>query len=134
VLIFDRLGLVHCSFAHSLYSQGPRILILFMLLLVRMATIESQRCERQLSARRPVQFAFKGRLPRLLGEQESCRQQPLPSRNLKRLMPELEQIRCQRAQVLMDSDSALDHVFFPDAGVVSCTQDRSRTAAIARTR
>jgi CRP-like cAMP-binding protein len=43
----------------------------------------------------------------------------LPSRNLKRLMPELEQIRCQRAQVLMDADSSLDHVFFPDSGVVS---------------
>src|ERR1022692_2783373 len=34
-------------------------------------------------------------------------------------MPELEQIRCQRAQVLMHADSALDHVFFPDSGVVS---------------
>jgi CRP-like cAMP-binding protein len=43
----------------------------------------------------------------------------LPPRNLKRLMPELEQIRCHRAQVLMDADSALDHVFFPDSGVVS---------------
>ena len=43
----------------------------------------------------------------------------LPSRNLKRLMPQLEQIRCQRAQVLMNADSALDHVFFPDSGVVS---------------
>ena len=43
----------------------------------------------------------------------------LPSRNLKRLMPELKQIRCQRAQVLMDADSPLDHVFFPDSGVVS---------------
>ena len=43
----------------------------------------------------------------------------LPSRNLKRLMPELEQIRCQRAQVLMNADSSLDHVFFPDSGVVS---------------
>ena len=43
----------------------------------------------------------------------------LPSRNLKRLMPELEQIRCQRAQILMDADSSLDHVFFPDSGVVS---------------
>src|SRR5579864_6868684 len=43
----------------------------------------------------------------------------LPSRNLKRLMPDLEQIRCQRAQVLMDADSSLDHVFFPDSGVVS---------------
>src|SRR4029077_15738056 len=43
----------------------------------------------------------------------------LPSRNLKRLMPELEQIRCHRAQVLMNADSSLDHVFFPDNGVVS---------------
>jgi CRP-like cAMP-binding protein len=43
----------------------------------------------------------------------------LPARNLKQLMPELEQIRCQSEQVLMDADSALDHVFFPDSGVVS---------------
>ena len=43
----------------------------------------------------------------------------LPSRNLKRLMPELEQISCQRAQILMNADSALDHVFFPDSGVIS---------------
>jgi CRP-like cAMP-binding protein len=34
-------------------------------------------------------------------------------------MPELEHIRCQREQVLMDADSPLDHVFFPDSGVVS---------------
>jgi len=34
-------------------------------------------------------------------------------------MPALEQIRCQRGQVLMDADSSLDHVFFPDSGVVS---------------
>src|SRR6202040_558203 len=44
---------------------------------------------------------------------------PLPSSNLKQLMPELEHIRCQREQVLMDADSSLDHVFFPDNGVVS---------------
>jgi CRP-like cAMP-binding protein len=43
----------------------------------------------------------------------------LPARNLKQLMPELEQIRCQREQVLMDADSSLHHVFFPDGGVVS---------------
>src|SRR6202795_1194359 len=43
----------------------------------------------------------------------------MPSRELKRLMPELEHIRCQREQVLMDADSSLDHVFFPDSGVVS---------------
>jgi CRP-like cAMP-binding protein len=34
-------------------------------------------------------------------------------------MPELEQIRCQRGQILMDADSSLDHVFFPDSGVIS---------------
>src|ERR1700681_4349280 len=43
----------------------------------------------------------------------------LPSRNLKRLMPDLEHIRCQRAEVLMNADSSLDHLFFPDSGVVS---------------
>jgi CRP-like cAMP-binding protein len=43
----------------------------------------------------------------------------LPASNLKRLMPELEQIRCVRGQVLMDADSPLDHVYFPDSGVVS---------------
>ena len=34
-------------------------------------------------------------------------------------MPELERIRCDREQILMDADSPLDHVFFPDSGVVS---------------
>jgi CRP-like cAMP-binding protein len=34
-------------------------------------------------------------------------------------MPDLEQIGCQRAQVLLDADSSLEHVFFPDSGVVS---------------
>src|ERR1700722_19379453 len=43
----------------------------------------------------------------------------LPSRNLKRLMPELEHIRCRRDQVLADADSSLDYVFFPDSGVDS---------------
>jgi len=43
----------------------------------------------------------------------------LPSRDLKRLMPELEDIRCQRQQVLTDADSSLDHVFFPEGGVIS---------------
>jgi CRP-like cAMP-binding protein len=43
----------------------------------------------------------------------------LPSADLRQLMPELEQIRCEREQVLMDADSPLDHVFFPDSGVVS---------------
>jgi CRP-like cAMP-binding protein len=43
----------------------------------------------------------------------------LPSRNLKLLMPELEHIPCEHGQVLMDADSSLAHVFFPDSGVVS---------------
>jgi CRP-like cAMP-binding protein len=43
----------------------------------------------------------------------------LPSSDLKHLLPELKQIRCQREQVLTDADSSLDHVFFPDSGVVS---------------
>src|SRR6202161_3726243 len=43
----------------------------------------------------------------------------LPSRNLKRLMPELENISCHREQILMNADSSLDHLFFPDSGVVS---------------
>jgi CRP-like cAMP-binding protein len=43
----------------------------------------------------------------------------LPSSNLKRILPDLEQVRCQRGQVLMDADSSLDHVYFPDSGVVS---------------
>jgi hypothetical protein len=43
----------------------------------------------------------------------------LPSRDLNRLMPDLEHIRCQREQLLIDADSSLDHVFFPDSGVVS---------------
>jgi CRP-like cAMP-binding protein len=43
----------------------------------------------------------------------------LPASNLKRLMPELEQVQGQRGQVLMDADSPLDHIYFPDSGVVS---------------
>src|SRR2546423_11463698 len=43
----------------------------------------------------------------------------LPPRNLKRLMPHLEIIPCLREQVLIDADSSLEHVFFPDSGVVS---------------
>ena len=43
----------------------------------------------------------------------------LPSIDLQQLRPELEQIRCERGQVLTDADSPLDHVFFPDSGIVS---------------
>jgi CRP-like cAMP-binding protein len=34
-------------------------------------------------------------------------------------MPELERIPSERGQVLMNADSSLDHVFFPDSGVIS---------------
>jgi CRP-like cAMP-binding protein len=34
-------------------------------------------------------------------------------------MPEVEHMVCQRGQVLMDADSSLDSIFFPDSGVVS---------------
>jgi CRP-like cAMP-binding protein len=43
----------------------------------------------------------------------------LPLFDLQQLMPELEQIGCERGQVLMDADSPLNHVFFPDSGIVS---------------
>ena len=43
----------------------------------------------------------------------------LPSRNLHELMPQLEHVVCQSGQVLMDADRPLDHIFFPDSGVLS---------------
>jgi CRP-like cAMP-binding protein len=43
----------------------------------------------------------------------------LSSRNLKQVMPDLDRVLCQREQVLVDADSSLDHVYFPDSGVVS---------------
>src|SRR6267154_192188 len=43
----------------------------------------------------------------------------IASSDLREIMPELEHIRCEREQILMDADSSLDHVFFPDSGVVS---------------
>jgi CRP-like cAMP-binding protein len=43
----------------------------------------------------------------------------LPPADLTRLLPALEHISCEREQVLLDVDSPLDHVFFPDSGVIS---------------
>jgi CRP-like cAMP-binding protein len=43
----------------------------------------------------------------------------LPPRNLKQLAPNLEFIRCEREQTLLDVDAALDDVFFPNSGVIS---------------
>ena len=43
----------------------------------------------------------------------------LPPAARKRLMPELEPIPCQHGQILLDADSSLENVFFPDSGVIS---------------
>jgi CRP-like cAMP-binding protein len=43
----------------------------------------------------------------------------LPLGNLKRLLPGLEHVPCKEGEVLLDADSSLDEVFFPDSGVVS---------------
>lgn len=43
----------------------------------------------------------------------------LPPGARKRLMPELEPIPCQHGQILLDADSSLENVFFPDSGVIS---------------
>ena len=43
----------------------------------------------------------------------------LPARSLKQLIPDLKHIECKREQVLLDADSSLDHVYFPDSGVMS---------------
>jgi CRP-like cAMP-binding protein len=43
----------------------------------------------------------------------------LPPRNLRRLLPDVERIHCRRGQILLEADGSLDHVYFPDSGVVS---------------
>jgi CRP-like cAMP-binding protein len=43
----------------------------------------------------------------------------LPPRNLKQLTPKLEFIRCEQDQILLDVDASIDHVFFPNSGVIS---------------
>jgi len=43
----------------------------------------------------------------------------LPPRNLKQLAPELEFVRCEGDQILLDVDASIDHVFFPNSGVIS---------------
>jgi CRP-like cAMP-binding protein len=43
----------------------------------------------------------------------------LPPCDLARLLPDLEHINCQRHEVLMDADSSLENIFFPDSGVIS---------------
>ena len=43
----------------------------------------------------------------------------LPARHLKHLLPDLKLVQCQSEQVLIDADSSLEHIFFPDSGVIS---------------
>jgi CRP-like cAMP-binding protein len=43
----------------------------------------------------------------------------LPNRIRGQLLPDLEPVKCEREEVLVDADSSLDHVYFPDSGVVS---------------
>src|ERR1700675_1449918 len=43
----------------------------------------------------------------------------LPASTFRLLLPELEQVRCEREQILMEADVSLAPIFFPDSGVVS---------------
>ena len=43
----------------------------------------------------------------------------LPSEHLRRLKADLETIPCRRGEILIDADTSLDHVFFPESGVIS---------------
>jgi CRP-like cAMP-binding protein len=43
----------------------------------------------------------------------------LPPRNLNQLVPNLAFIRCEQDQILLDVDASIDHVFFPNSGVIS---------------
>jgi CRP-like cAMP-binding protein len=43
----------------------------------------------------------------------------LPPRNLKQLAPKLEFIRCEQDQILLDVEASIDHIFFPNSGVIS---------------
>jgi CRP-like cAMP-binding protein len=43
----------------------------------------------------------------------------LPSATLERLAPELEEIKCDLKDILIDAESSLDAVYFPESGVIS---------------
>jgi len=43
----------------------------------------------------------------------------LPRRELHRLRGVLEHVQCNREDVLVDADSSLEHVYFPNSGVIS---------------
>jgi CRP-like cAMP-binding protein len=43
----------------------------------------------------------------------------LPTRVRGQIMSSLEPVKCEREQVLVDADTSLDHIYFPDSGVIS---------------
>lgn len=43
----------------------------------------------------------------------------LARRDLEWLAPRLEHVQCARGQILVNADSLLEHVYFPDSGVIS---------------
>lgn len=43
----------------------------------------------------------------------------LPRREFDRLRPQLEQVKCESKEVLVDAEGSLDRVYFPDSGVIS---------------
>jgi CRP-like cAMP-binding protein len=43
----------------------------------------------------------------------------LSGRERRRILPQLEQVQCPLGRVLLDADSALEDVYFPDSGVIS---------------
>jgi len=43
----------------------------------------------------------------------------LGRRELDTVMPHLEAVDCPRGQILIDADTSLDHVYFPNRGVIS---------------
>jgi CRP-like cAMP-binding protein len=43
----------------------------------------------------------------------------LPTSDLVSLGPDLEQVPCQRGEILIDVDGPIHHVFFPDTGIIS---------------
>jgi CRP-like cAMP-binding protein len=54
----------------------------------------------------------------------------LQPKSLQRLRPELETAFCKRDQVLIDTDAALDHVYFPETAVVSLTTEFADGSAV----
>src|SRR5215467_15560263 len=43
----------------------------------------------------------------------------LPRRELHRLRDVLEPVQCHREEVLVDADSSLEHIYFPNSGIIS---------------